>query len=81
MVKNNGGKRQIFIAIICYIAVVGLNVWAGITAYSNFSNGIYADKSFSKGIIGILLSTCGNIVCVIIATVILVVYLKKKIKN
>ena len=50
MVKNNGGKRQIFIAIICYIAVVGLNVWAGITAYSNFSNGIYADKSFRKGL-------------------------------
>ena len=81
MEKEEKKKYQFMFVVIAYIMVVGINIWYGFTAYNEFASGVYSDKAFSKGIIGVLLSTCGNIVCVIIATILLIVFVRNRFKK
>ena len=80
MKRNNRNVRKIAIAVICYTVVIGLNIWGAITSYSDFII-VYGDKAFSKGIVGVLICLSGNVVYTIIATILFVVYLKRKLRN
>lgn len=80
MKRNNRNVRNITIAVICYIVVVGLNIWGAITSYFNFID-VYGDREFSKGLVGVLICTSGNVVYTVIATILIVVYIKRKLGN
>ena len=78
-IKN---KRNMNVAIVAavYIIVVCLNVWYALEAYRDFTN-VYGDKTFSKGIFGVLLCTGGNIVFAVIATILTAIFIKRKLKS
>ena len=75
--NQKSGKR--LIAIIIYIIVIIVDIIWAISLNQDFIS-TYGDKSFSKGIIGILLCNCGNIIVFIGASIGLGLYLVKNKK-
>ena len=73
MVDNQNSRKKI-IAIILYILIIIVDIIWAISLNGDFIS-TYGDKSFSKGIIGILLCNCGNIIVFIGASVGLGLYL------
>lgn len=78
--ENNKERRNKLIAIILYIVIIIVDIIWAISLNKDFIS-TYGDKSFSKGIIGLLLCNGVNIIVFIVASIGLGVYLVKNKKS